>query len=497
MSALGYNASPMPCFLTSPARALALATLARAPALLALIFTLSLASPAQAREPDRIVPTYLIEAVRVQGNDKTRDWVILHALLVGPGEQLSVDDPRFEISRLRVLGLGFFADVRLELKKGSSRGRVILVVKVVERNTIVLTDVFFGSSEATTLWGGLGLAETNLLGRGISLSGAFVLGSAPEVDLAGVQQSYLLQVGATRIGGTSLSITTSLGVVDGSDFFRRSGTAHSADPTDFLSIRYQRVGGSVNMGFDLARMVRMYVDYRVEYIHADLPGGAVLTRPGGTTSPMDFGVKDGGSTLSILELSLEWDNRSDPVLPHRGTLLSVSADFSSALMGSGYEFFKLRGLVKHYIPVKWGHVLSMQVVGGVLFGDAPFFEKFFVGDFNDLVPSRNLRLNFSTLPSRDIFNTSIDSKRYEEFALRASLEYIIPWFRGGRFFFSGDFFVNAGVLMLTSKEELRVRDQDLSASIPVDLTLNAGLRLDTYIGVFSLTIGNALGRIPF
>ena len=51
--------------------------------------------------------------------------------------------------------------------------------------------------------------------------------------------------------------------------------------------------------------------------------------------------------------------------------------------------------------------------------------------------------------------------------------------------------------MLTSKEELRVRDQDLSASIPVDLTLNAGLRLDTYIGVFSLSIGNALGRIPF
>ena len=443
------------------------------------------------------MPIYLIEAVRVEGNDKTRDWVILHALLVGPGEQLSVDDPRFEISRLRILGMGYFSDVRLELKKGSARGRVILVIKVTERNTIVLTDFFFGSSEATTLWGGLGLAETNLLGRGISLSGAFVLGSDPEVDLAGVQQSYLLQLGASRIAGTSLSITGSVGVVDGSDFFRRSGLDDSGDPTNFLSIRYQRVGGSVGMGFDLVRMVRMYVDYRVEYIHADLPNGAVNTRPDGTTRPIAFGVKDGGSMLSLLGLSVEWDTRSDPVLPHRGTLLSISADFSSSLIGSGYDFFKLRALLKHYVPVKWGHVLSLQLVAGVVFGDAPFFEKFFVGDFNDLVPSRNLRLNFSTLPSRDIFGTSIDNKRYEEFALRASLEYIIPWFRGGRFFYSGDFFVNAGVLMLTSKEELKVRDEDLSASIPVDLTLNAGLRLDTYIGVFSLSLGNALGRIPF
>jgi len=435
--------------------------------------------------------------VRVEGNEKTKDWVILHALMVGPGDQLAVDDSRFELSRLRVLGLGYFSDVRMRLKKGSARGRVILVVAVKERNSIVLTDFFLGSSEATLIWGGLGLAENNFLGRGIRLSGAFVLGSDPEVDLAGVQQSYLLEVGATRIAGTSLSLSTSIGVLDGSDFFRRSGAEASGDPTNFLSIRYQRVGGNVGVGFDLTRMVRLYVNYRIEYISADLPDGAVRTRLDGTTTPIAFGVKDGSSMLSMLGVTVEWDTRSDPVLPHSGTLFSVAGDFSSAFLGSAYEFFKLRALLKHYIPVSWGHVISVQLVGGVVVGDAPFFEKFFVGDFNDLIPERNLRLNFSTLPSRDIFGTSIAGKRYEEFALRASLEYIIPWFRGGSLFYSGDFFINAGVLMLTSKDELGVRDQDLGDSIPVDLTLNAGLRLDTYVGVFSLSFGNALGRIPF
>ena len=201
--------------------------------------------------------------------------------------------------------------------------------------------------------------------------------------------------------------------------------------------------------------------------------------------------------LSLLAVTIERDTRSDPVLPQRGSLLSLTGEFSSALIGSGYDYFKLKALYRQYLPLRWGHVLSFNVGGGVVFGKAPFFEKFFIGDFNDLVPSRALGLNFSTLPSRNIFGTAISSKRYEEFAARASLEYIVPWFRGGKFFYGGDFFVDVGLIMLTSRKELQVRDQDLSQSIPVDMTLDAGLRLDTRVGVFRLSIGNGLGRIPF
>ncbi len=54
-----------------------------------------------------------------------------------------------------------------------------------------------------------------------------------------------------------------------------------------------------------------------------------------------------------------------------------------------------------------------------------------------------------------------------------------------------------GFILLTSADELRIRDRSLAESIPVDLTLDAGLRLDTRIGIFRFSIGNALGRIPF
>jgi hypothetical protein len=49
----------------------------------------------------------------------------------------------------------------------------------------------------------------------------------------------------------------------------------------------------------------------------------------------------------------------------------------------------------------------------------------------------------------------------------------------------GDLFAQVGVIGVGETDHL------------LDLTFNLGLRLDTVIGVFALSLGNALGRIPF
>jgi outer membrane protein insertion porin family len=467
-------------------------------AALALWLALALTpAAAAAEEASPLTPAYLIESIEIKGNSKTWDYVIRRALLVRPGERLSVDDPRFDLSRFRVLSLGYFSDVRLKLKKGSSRGKVVLVVQVVERGTIILTELFLGTSEATDFWGGVGIAEHNFLGRGISVEAAFVLGSDPEVERGELQQSYHLRASMRQLGGGSLSVSASFRYLDGSDFFRRSGLENSSDPTDFLSIRYRRIGGTLGLGFDLARFIRFYVDYRGEMIDSDVPAGAARKDPDGRSEPIDFGIRDGTSVLSSLSVMLERDTRSDPVLPQRGALLSIAGTVGTGLLGSSFDYIKVAASYKHYFPMRWGHIVAVAGRGGVLFGEAPFFEKFFIGDFNDLVPNRALGLNFSTLPSHDIFGTAIDSKRYEEFAMRASVEYIVPWFRGGTFAYGGDFFLRLGLIFLTSRDELKMRDRALSEAIPIDMTVDAGLRLDTQIGIFRFSIGNLLGRIPF
>lgn len=442
-------------------------------------------------------PYYLIEAVKIAGNHKTKESVIRQALIIRPGDRLSIDDPLFEVQRYRVLSLGFFSEVRLELRKGSARGKVVLVVEVRERGTLLVSDMFFGTSEATTAWGGLGVSERNFLGRGIGLDAAFVLGSDPDVVRSQLQQAYWLGINAPRWSGARLELSSGFLFLDGNEFFRRAGSDGSSNPTNFISTRYRRIGGFFGAAFDVGRFTRLRIEQRGEAVSTDIPVGAVRQLPSGQSVAIPFSVIDGSSVLSVASLGLERDTRSDPVLPERGSLLNISADMATRLLGSDYSFVKLSASYAKYMPLPWSHVLAVHLFGGAIFGDAPFFEKFFIGDLSDLVPRRALGLNFSTLPSRNIFGTSINRMRYEEVALRLDSEYVIPWFRGGSFVYAGDFFIDVGVFLLASRDDLKMRDGALASSIPVDLTVDAGLRLDTRIGIFIFSIGNALGRIPF
>lgn len=447
-------------------------------------------------------PIYRIEAIEVQGNRRTRSHLIRRALLVRAGERLAVDDPAFELSQYRVLALGYFSSVRLRLRKGASRGAAVLVVEVVERGTLVISDLFLGTSEATRAWGGLGLAERNLFGRGIELEGAFVLGTDPLVERAHLQQSYWLSATSPQSRWRRLEASAALLLVDGSEFFRRSGADASSAPRHFISAGYRRIGGSLGAGLDVGPTVRVRADQRVEAVQAAIPVGATRELPttGGLpprSVPVPFALVEGHSMLSVTSVTLEHDTRSDPIMPERGALLTATADVSTRLFASRYSFVKLSASYRRYWALPWRHIASLQLFGGAIFGEAPFFEKFFIGDLSDLVPARALGLNFSTLPSRNVFGTPISGRRYEDLALRCSGQYSIPWFRGGRFAYAGDFFLDVGLIFLASKEDLRLRDRPLLQSVPIDLTVDAGLRLDTRIGVFLFSVGNGLGRIPF
>jgi len=92
---------------------------------------------------------YLIEEIEIQGNTRTRRRVVEHFVPFHRGDVLDVDDPALELTRYRLLGTGFFRDVQLSLRKGSARGRVILVIEVTERNTLVVTDLAMGLSADT------------------------------------------------------------------------------------------------------------------------------------------------------------------------------------------------------------------------------------------------------------------------------------------------------------------------------------------------------------
>jgi outer membrane protein insertion porin family len=89
----------------------------------------------------------------------------------------------------------------------------------------------------------------------------------------------------------------------------------------------------------------------------------------------------------------------------------------------------------------------------------------------------------------DSCGTAIAQVRQEELAARVDLEYSWPFARGRRGFLKGgDLFGLIGLYGLADPSDLQVTlpGYEGIARLPVDLTFDIGLRLDTQVGVFQV-----------
>jgi len=443
-------------------------------------------------------PSYKLEGIEVRGNHKTKTNLILREVGLHVGDVVSANDARVSLARLRLLALGFFLDVHLSLVKGAERGQASLVVEVEERGTIILDALYLGTSQATSVWGGLAATERNLLGRGLSLGGGFVGSTRPEV--AGAEPGFagaLHMAGPPAFFSGRLALQASFNISRGSEFFRTSGDESSANPANFVAANVRRLGGALGAGRALSRTFFLTGEARFESIRAELPGELGQLLADGLMTPIPFAVREGDSHLGSLSLILDVDSRTDPVLPRGGHHISLSVEATTTAFASSYGFVKGVAQASNYFSLPWGHVIGIHGYLGGIWGDAPYFDRFFVGDLNQLLPPRALGLNFSTQPSHNLLGTGIAAHRYDNLAGRALVEYAIPiWSRHG-LLYRGDAFAAFGVFAVSNPDDLKNRNLSLSQSIASDLTADLGIRLDTYIGIFTLSVANAIGRIPF
>jgi len=449
------------------------------------------AADAAAFPDPRFGPRYVIEAVRIAGNRKTETSLIVGELAVmglTPGASVDASDARVEAARYRLLSLGYFLDVHLSVARGSKRGAVVLVVNVEERGTLVINELFPATSEATLFWGGADVSEMNFLGRGINLGAGFVISTKPLVPDAHAGLGLRLHVGVPPLGGPNgvgLSVTGLYN--DGSEFYRTSGADSDPDPGRFIATRVRRIGGVLTAGKMFPHNLHVTASVREEAVSATLPAQYL---PGGTQPQIDFMVQNGESRVGTIAAGLDYDTRSDPVLPRSGMRVALSVEAGTSLLGSSYSYVKTVFDGSFYVKMPHGHALGFHLFGGSIEGNAPYFDRFFIGDLDLLLPRRALGINFSTQPAPNFLGTSIASQRYDNYAGRLLIEYAIPIWRHHGWVYGGDAFVAFGVLGMAS-------DEDMLKSPPIDLTGDFGIRLDTYVGVFTISIANVLSRSSF
>jgi outer membrane protein assembly factor BamA len=462
------------------------------------------------RAPEVVRPSgvtglkYTLEGVEVRGNRTTLTSVVLRYVPLRAGDVLDVSSPELELTRFRLLGTGFFRDVQLSLRRGSRRGNAVLLVDVVERNTLIIDQIWLGLSadvdpsgfaRPLTAYGGARATETNIAGTGIALGGAFAVADEQLALRARVLDPQTFR--GNWITEAELLYNSARDFYGNRDVLVDDPTQPTQSVQDFAVAQYKRFGGRVSFGHDLGISSRIFFDYRLEGIDAEFPHAA-SQRVGSDVEPIDFMLLPGSSILSTLGTTFVYDTRDDPFLPTKGQRLVASVAASLTPFGSDYPYTKVVVEGSQWFPLPWGHVLHLEAFAGAVSGDAPLFERFYVGDFSDFRPDRVLDLNFDRRPAPNFLDTDIVENRYGNYAAKLDAEYRVPLYRGTRSIYGVDFFASFGIYGLANERDFVQHPRGYSGfgTVPVDLTFNAGLRIDTQAGGFVIGVANLLGLIP-
>lgn len=423
-----------------------------------------LVTPAPAAEVDAspLGPTLTVEAIEVTGGH-TREKVVRDVVGIAPGERLAASDPRLVEAKVRVLALGHFAAVDVKLRRGSAPGKVVLVVAVVERGTLVLDHLFVGLGRVTPWWLGAEIADANFLGSGLRVGVAGIGTAEADVDGARPQWGARLRVDDPSVFGSRVGLGASLWATDASLFERIAGDPDTLDGDDLAAFDLDRRGGAGRVSFRVTRILSTSATLRLDALDA-----------GGDDALLATGAL--GATV---------DTRPDPVLPWRGVLIDASVEQA----GGDFDYTRVVARASGWLPLAgptW--VLALHAAGGVMRADAPPFELFHLADWNPLLPQRALDLVLEPRPAWNLLSTAINDHPRGTRAIAGRVEVVrrLPVAPRG-LVYAGTVYAGVGVFGVGAD----------GAGIPLDLTFDAGVRLDTAYGIFELGLANAAGRLPW
>lgn len=425
--------------------------------------------------PDPLEPRYIIESIEIR-NTKTSDDVIRAYLSFKVGDVL--DQEAVELSRVRLIALGYFKDVRAWLEKGSIRGRVKVVLEVEERWPLIIDDLFFGFSGTNPFWGGAGLSYLNFLGRGMDLSAALVASEFQQAARLGVFWSSIL--GSPYSAGLEAIFAhgreSSFGDI-GSDPCPFSG-----DQT----LPYLRAGGLLSFGARLSPANSLHLGLQVEHIQADA-AEPIDPNTGLKCSNYPFlgYIKNDQSTLSSLTFRYVRDTRDSHFLPSQGMNLVLSIELASKIFGSDYEYSKYTVLFEYNLRLWLDHVLRLTFEGGLIqdVGErgSPFFKRFFIGDYalfqvGKTALPRQLELNFSTFTDCGDLVATVEA------------EYDIPLWATGQFFYRGYAYFAINFTTL-EKAAFLASEEEWSGRPKRPVSFDLGLKFETPIGLLVVSVG--------
>jgi outer membrane protein insertion porin family len=323
------------------------------------------------------------ERINIRGNSKTRDKVIRREMKISEGELFN--NTNLEISKRRINALGFFENVVVSTKRGSSDEFVEVNVEVTERPTGTF-QIGAGFSSVENFIAQAQISQNNLFGRGQTL--------ALQAQISSLRQLFLLRFVEPYFLDTFWTFAF--------DLYNQS--------RGFGTFFRNASGGTLTWGYPLSYEARAFLTYKLEDVSITTGSGG-LASLGATTVPIAAtsvaNLFRGGITSSIRG-SLSWDSRNNRLFPTEGWYHTIFAEYASQYTGSENKFIRWGGFSRHYRPI-WGpFVLKINAeIGFTTSTDplgVPISERYLVGGIYDIrgYAPRSLGPKLLTQPPGDV-----------------------------------------------------------------------------------------------
>lgn len=309
-----------------------------------------------------------LEKIVIEGNDKTKEKVITREINIEPGDLFNFETARKSLQN--IYNLGYFEDVSMKLEPGSEEDTIVLVIKVIEKNTGKF-GIGAGYNSEEGLIGFTSYEEKNLFGGGQKVQAKIELGGRTTYKL------YFLE---PWLGGTP----TSFG------FEVYDNIKHKEDKEEEVILAEydeERLGGRLIFGRKISDSVKLGLELKSERVTHDLFSG---------TLPEDT---DEGLTNSLVP-TFSYDTRDNVFEPTSGWYHSFSLEKAGGFLGGDYDFSKYNLTLRAYISTQFIEdivdigsikkitdnlskgVLALRAMGGMADTDLPSFAAYQVGGMN-------------------------------------------------------------------------------------------------------------------
>jgi outer membrane protein insertion porin family len=311
-----------------------------------------------------------LEKIVVEGNDKTKEKVITREINIEPGDLFNFE--KVKKSLQKIYNLGFFEDVSMKLEPGAEEDTIVLVVKVIEKNTGKF-GIGAGYNSEEGLMGFTSYEENNLFGGGQKVQA--------KVELGG-RTTYKLSFLEPWLADTP----TSFG------FEVYDTINHKEDKEEEVILAEydeERLGGRLIFGRKVSDAVKLELELKSERVTYDLISG---------TLPEDTNE---GLTNSLVP-TFSYDTRDNVFEPTSGWYHRFSLEKAGGFLGGDYDFTKYNLTLRAYISTKFIEdvvdigsvkkitdnlskgVLALRAMGGIADTDLPSFAEYQVGGMNTL-----------------------------------------------------------------------------------------------------------------